>query len=274
MKARLDDAVGLVLQQQQRLVEEDLLTCSASAADTPCASFLRALPASQSNPVIRARSIMVRILWSHTATMARADSKLASATIRPDAGLPQGDRHCPVGAPPSARIFRALWERRPRRESFGPRAGLPQGDRHCPVGAPPPARIFRASHKIIRPEGGPPTRRSAKPGGSAALGANLRGPPKKPSARGGPPTEERHPDHEPPPTGRPAVRGAHPTPARPSERVAYHASSSLRSCRLLEELPSGQSDDDEVARIGRANPCVVASRRNEVPRGTAPLAGS
>ncbi len=178
-----------------------------------------------------------------------------------------------LAANPSARgrashkeIGTARWERRPRRESFGPltksfgpRAGLPQGNRQSPVGAPPSARIFVGLPRNLRPEAGLPQRWASH---------------KKPSARGGPPTEERHPDHEPPPTGRPAVRGAHPTPARPSERVAYHAPSSLRSCRLLEELPSGQSDDDEVARIGRANPCVVASRRNEVPRGTAPLAGS
>ena len=41
-------------------------TCSASAADTPCASFFLALPGSQSKPEMRARSITFCILASYT----------------------------------------------------------------------------------------------------------------------------------------------------------------------------------------------------------------
>jgi hypothetical protein len=81
----------------------------------------------------------------------------------------------PGGSAASARIFRALWERRPRRES----SSL--------VGAAPSPRIFRASHNIIRPEGGPPTKMGLsqrdrhspvgvfQPCESAAHGANLPG---------------------------------------------------------------------------------------------------
>ena len=77
-------------------------TCSASALDTPCFSFFRAFPSSQSKPLILRRSIIFCILPSYTFDDQKSYSLWAMAVSTgphiPVATMIFVDAHCVQGA--------------------------------------------------------------------------------------------------------------------------------------------------------------------------------